>query len=383
MTKIKDRVEAIKMVDLNAQYFKIKAEVDYAIQNVINNTAFIKGPDVKLFEEGLGIYLGEDISVIGCGNGTDALQIAMMALELQPGDEVITSNFSFIATVETIQLLGLTPVLVDIDPDTFNIDVKALEKAVSNKTKAIIPVHLFGQCANMEAIMSISEEHHIKIIEDNAQALGASYTFSNGKTQKAGTIGHIGTTSFFPSKNLGAFGDGGALITRDPDLAIRIREIINHGSNVKYYHDRLGVNSRLDTLQAAILRVKLKYLNNYHQARQDAARFYDQAFDGIESINIPFRDPKSTHIFHLYTLRLSGTNRDGMQAYLKSQGIPSTIYYPVPMHLQKAFAYLGYKKGDLPVTEQTCSQVLSIPMHTEMDKKQLSYITDAIINYPG
>ncbi len=373
--------ESIRMVDLNTQYYNIKPEIDQAIQNVIDSSAFIKGPDVKLFESELAEYLGQGVSIIGCANGTDALQIALMALGLKPGDEVITTNFSFIATVETIELLKLKPVLVDIDPDTFNIDVTALASALSPKTKAIIPVHLFGQCANMEAICSFAESHQIKIIEDTAQALGAQYSFKDLSKQSAGTIGHIGTTSFFPSKNLGAFGDGGALLTCDQDLANRIREITNHGSNVKYYHERLGVNSRLDTLQAAILRVKLRYLDKYAEARQKAAAFYDKALGNNHRIAIPFRSNDTTHIFHQYTIKLVNINRDHFRSYLKSNGVPSMIYYPVPMHLQKAFSYLGYKQGDFPITEQVCDQVISIPMHTELDEPQLNYITDVINKY--
>ncbi len=379
MTKLV--TDSIKMVDLESQYLKIKVEIDRAIQNVIDTTSFIKGSDVRQFETELEEYLGRGVSVIGCANGTDALQIALMALDLQPGDEVITTNFSFIATVETIELLKLKPVLVDIEPDTFNIDVEALLKVLSPRTKAIIPVHLFGQCANMESIKAVAESKQIKVIEDTAQALGASYTLDDGTRLSAGTIGQIGTTSFFPSKNLGAFGDGGALLTRDPDLANRIREITNHGSNVKYYHERLGVNSRLDTLQAAILRVKLRYLDQYHQARNFAASYYDKALKENKRLIIPQRTNKSTHIFHQYTLKLIDMDREQFRSYLSSKGIPSMVYYPVPMHLQKAFSYLGYQHGDFPVTEKICNQVVSIPMHTELDENQLRYITDVINDY--
>ena len=379
MTKIV--AQEIMMVDLKTQYKKIKTEIDQAIQRVIDTCSFIKGDDVKQFELELADYLGGDVSVIGCANGTDALQIALMALDLQPGDEVITTNFSFIATVETMDLLKLKPVLLDIEPDTFNIDTNALSEALTSKTKAIIPVHLFGQCANMEFIRSFAEQNDLKLIEDAAQSIGSTYTFDNGLTQYAGTIGQVGTTSFFPSKNLGAFGDGGALITGDLKLAQRIREITNHGSNTKYFHDRLGVNSRLDTLQAAILRVKLKYLNQYNRARQEAADFYDQALKGNNNISTPHRSRKSTHIFHQYTLKLKNIDRDQFRSYLKSKGIPSMVYYPVPMHLQNAFAYLGYKQGDFPVTENICKQVISIPMHTELSESQLVYITDVINKY--
>ena len=363
----------IHMVDLHGQYQRIKNEVDAAIQQVIDSSVFIKGPAVSDFENALANHLEAD-SAIGCANGTDALQIALMALDLKPGDEIITTTFSFIATVETIALLGLKPVLVDIDPMTFNIDTALLEKAISPATKAIIPVHLFGQCADMETIMKIASKHDLNVIEDSAQAVGAEYYFNDNRTQKAGTIGDVGCTSFFPSKNLGAYGDGGALYTNNPSLAKRIRSIINHGSEVKYYHTHLGVNSRLDTIQAAILKVKLKYLNQYTEARQQAAAYYDLVLGKLDGIKIPYRDPKSSHVFHQYTICIDPTYRDEIQQALKYRGIPSMVYYPVPMHLQQAFDNLGYSEGDFPVAEKLCKSVLSLPMHTELTMEQQDFI---------
>lgn len=370
--------EKIKMVDLNGQYLKIKDQIDEAIQKVIDKSIFIKGPDVHDFEESLSDFLQTEY-VIGCGNGTDALQIALMAMDLVPGDEVITTTFSFIATVETIALLGLKPVLVDVDPRTFNVDIEAVKKAITPATRAIIPVHLYGQCSDMDSLMAIAKENQLYIIEDNAQALGASYTFRNGETHKAGTMGHIGTSSFFPSKNLGAYGDGGALFTDDKKLADKIRAIINHGTTVKYYHERLGVNSRLDTIQAAILKVKLAYLASYILARQKVADFYDHAFKGISGLTVPSRNPQSDHIFHQYTIKLSEASRDRIKIQLAEAGIPSMVYYPVPMHLQKAFTYLGHKNGDFPVSENLCARVLSLPMHTELTENQLTHITQTLI----
>jgi len=367
----------IQMVDLKSQYLKIKPEIDEAIQQVINSSVFIKGPQVTSFEKALANQIEVD-HVIGCANGTDALQIAMMALDLKPGDEVITTTFSFIATVETIGLLGLKPILVDVDPNTFNIDASALEEVITPATKAIIPVHLFGQCADMEPIMHFAEEHDLYVIEDTAQAISAEYIFSGGQTRKAGSIGHIGCTSFFPSKNLGAYGDGGALFTNDSILAHKLRSIINHGSEVKYYHTRLGVNSRLDTLQAAILGVKLKYLNDYSLARKQAADYYDQIIKGIDEISIPYRDPKSSHVFHQYTLTVNPRYRDELKSALTAKGIPSMVYYPVPMHLQEAFTNLGYQEGDFPVAERLCKSVLSLPMHTELTRDQQDYIAENI-----
>jgi len=365
------------MVDLHGQYLKIKAEVDAAIQGVIQRTAFIKGPELHAFQEELAAYLHIP-HVVACGNGTDALQVAMMALELEPGDEVITTPFTFIATVEVIRLLGLRPVFVDVCPESFNLDPEEVEKAISQKTRAIVPVHLFGQCAHMEALMKLALEHELFIIEDSAQALGADYYFSDGSCQKAGTIGHIGTTSFFPSKNLGAFGDGGALFTPDEKLAQRLASLVNHGMSRRYYYDHIGVNSRLDTLQAAILQIKLKHLDEYHRARQQAASFYDEHLQGISALAVPHRLSHSSHIFHQYTLKVLDGQRDGLSAWLQENNIPSMIYYPVPLHLQKAYQDLDYREGDLPVSEELCSQVLSLPMHTELEQEQLEYIVEQI-----
>ncbi len=370
----------IRMVDLHSQYLNIKDEVDKAMSDVIEATAFIKGPQVKTFQKNLEKYLNVG-HVIGCGNGTDALQVAMMALGLKPGDEVITSNFTFIATVEVIALLGLKPVLVDVLPDTFNIDPEAIEKAITDKTKAIVPVHIFGQCADMEAIMKIAKDNNLFVIEDNAQAIGADYTFSNGEVKKAGTIGDLGTTSFFPSKNLGCFGDGGAVTTNNPKLAEKVTSIVNHGMKIRYYHDRVGVNSRLDTLQAAILDVKLKYLDKYGRARQKVADYYDQKFGAHPKLMIPKRNPNSTHIFHQYTLVSKDFDRKALQTHLKEKGIPMMIYYPVPLHLQKAYTDSRYSAGDFPVTEQLCETVFSLPMHTELDDEQLEYITNSVLKF--
>lgn len=368
------------MVDLKSQYIKIKPEIDSAIQEVIDNTEFINGGKVKSFQQNLEKYLGVK-HAIPCANGTDALQIAIMALGLKPGDEIITSNFTFIATVEVIALLGLTPVLADVDPDTFLMTPQEIEKRITPKTKAIVPVHLFGQCCDMEAIMKIARAHNLYVIEDNAQAIGANFTFSDGKSLKAGCIGDIGCTSFFPSKNLGCFGDGGAIFTNNDELAALMRSVSNHGMKVRYYYDHVGINSRLDTLQAAILDVKLKYLDEYSQARQKAAAFYDKALGNNPKIQIPKRVTNSTHIFHQYTIRLNGIDRDKLKNYLQEKGIPSMVYYPVPLHTQNAYKHLGYKDGDFPVTESLCKTVLSLPMHTEMDEDQLSYITQAILEF--
>jgi dTDP-4-amino-4,6-dideoxygalactose transaminase len=367
----------IQMVDLKSQYLKIKQEIDAAISNVIDTTAFIKGPDVAAFQADLQKYL-EVKHVIACGNGTDALQIALMALGLKPGDEVITADFTFAATVEVIGLLSLTPVFVDVDRDTFNINVEAIKKAITPKTKAIIPVHLFGQTANMEAIMKIANEHNLFVIEDTAQAIGANYTFSDGTVKKAGTIGHIGTTSFFPSKNLGCYGDGGALFTNDTELANRLAAIINHGMYERYYHDEIGVNSRLDTIQAAILKVKLPYLDSYCAARLKAAQFYNKAFESIQQIETPITDKQSTHVFHQYTLKLKGVDRKKLQEHLQAKGIPSMVYYPVPLHQQKAYLRPEFDDKNYPVTLDLCKSVISLPMHTELDENQLKYITESV-----
>ena len=368
------------MVDLQTQYEKIKPEVDAAIQKVLENAAFINGPEVKSFQAELEKYLNVKM-VIPCANGTDALQVAMMALGLKPGDEVITADFTYVATAEVIGLLGLTPVLVDVQPGTFDIDVKAIEKAITPKTKAIVPVHLFGQCADMEAIMALAKKYNLSVIEDTAQAIGAQYTFADGTSKKAGTIGTVGCTSFFPSKNLGCFGDGGAIFTNDEELGKRIRMIANHGQSVQYVHDAIGVNSRLDSIQAAVLRVKLKHLDEYAAARQMAAAYYDKAFSGNASLTTPARMKNSTHVFHQYTLVLNGVDREKLRAHLAAKEVPCNVYYPIPLHLQKAFASPRYKAGDFPVTEKLCATVLSLPIHTEMDEDMLKYIADSVLEF--
>lgn len=370
-------MKKIEMVDLRTQYERLKADIDSAISDVISSTAFIKGPDVRLFEEELQGYLGVR-NVIACANGTDALQIAMMALGLRPGDEVITTNFTFIATVEVIELLGLKLVLVDPDPLTFNISPEAIEKAITPRTRAIVPVHLFGQCADMEPLMNLARRHGIHVIEDAAQATGAEYRFSDGTVKKAGSMGIIGCTSFFPSKNLGCYGDGGALFTDDDGLAELIRSITNHGMKVRYYHDTIGVNSRLDTIQAAILRIKLRHLDAFNEARQKAAAHYDRELSQVPGIAIPVRAANSSHIFHQYTLRVEGGERNRLRECLENEGVPSMIYYPVPLHMQKAYAHLGYRTEDFPVTSGLTGEVLSLPIHTELDDEQLTYITGCI-----
>ena len=368
----------IPMVDLKTQYHHVKSEIDRAILDVVENTAFINGPAVKDFQTALEKYM-QVKHVVNCANGTDALQIAMMALDLKPGDEVITTSFTFVATVEVIALLQLTPVLVDALPGTYNIDPIALEKAITPKTKAIVPVHLFGQCADMESIMKIANKHNLYVIEDNCQAIGAYYTFSDGTRKQAGTMGHIGTTSFFPSKNLGCYGDGGAMFTNDDTLAEKLRMIANHGMKVRYYHDSIGVNSRLDTIQAAVLNIKLKHLDTYIANRQRAAAYYDKAFANHPNITIPVRDPKSTHVFHQYTLVLNNVDRVALQAKLQERGIASMVYYPVPMHMQKAYTDPRYKEGDFPVTEDLSRNVMSLPMHTELTDEQLAYVVNGVI----
>ena len=365
------------MVDLHGQYLKIKQEVNNAIQNVIDSSAFIRGEEVRAFQAELSEYL--DVKqVIACGNGTDALQVSLMALELQPGDEVITTPFTFIATVEVIRLLGLKPVFVDVRSDTFNLDPELLEQALTNRIRAIIPVNLFGQCADLGAIMEFARINGLYVIEDNAQALGADFLPADGMKQKAGTIGHLGTCSFFPSKSLGAFGDGGAVITNDDSFGKMAGSLVNHGMLKRYYYDHVGVNSRLDTLQAAILRVKLKHLDEYHRARQEAAAWYDSTLTGIDGLQVPVRSPFSTHIYHQYTLQVHPSKRDTLKQWLQEKGIPSQVYYPLPLHLQRAYRDLGYREGDLPVSENLCSSVLSLPMHTELEKTQLEYISDQI-----
>lgn len=380
MTTDQKTTPKIQMVDLKTQYEKIKTEVDAAIQQVIENTAFINGPEVKSFQIELEKYLGVK-HVIPCANGTDALQIAMMALGLKAGDEVITADFTYVATAEVIALLGLTPVLVDVYPDTFDINVEAIEKAITPKTKAIVPVHLFGQCANMEAIMNLAKKHNLHVIEDTAQAIGADFTFSNGSVKKAGTIGTVGCTSFFPSKNLGCYGDGGAMYTNDDDLAAKIRMIANHGQSVQYVHDSIGVNSRLDSIQAAILRIKLRHLDEYAAARNKVAAYYDKAFANHPKLKTPARVKHSTHVFHQYTLQLNGVDRNELRTFLSENGVPAMIYYPIPLHLQKAYTDARYKAGDFPVTEQLCASVISLPMHTELKEETLSYITSKVLAF--
>lgn len=370
----------IQMVDLKTQYDKIRSEIDNAIFSVINSTTFIKGPEVKFFEEELQSYLGVK-HVISCANGTDALQITMMSLGLKPGDEVITTDFTFIATVEAVALLGLKPVIVDPDPGNFNISAKQIQKAITPHTRAVVPVHLFGQCADMEGIMELARIHNLLIIEDAAQATGTDFYFTGGEIKKAGTIGNAGTTSFFPSKNLGCYGDGGAVYTNDDDLAKKIRSIANHGMKVRYHYDDIGINSRLDTLQAAILRIKLKYLDRYNNARKAVADFYDEAFAGCRDIVVPVREKYSSHIFHQYTVRIKNGLRDDLKKYLEENKIPSMIYYPGPLHMQEAYLHLGYKESDFPVTNALCKEVLSLPVHTEMEQDQLEYITSKILNF--
>lgn len=373
---------SIQMCDLKGQYQKIKNEIDSSIQEVIDSTAFIKGKEVGFFQDELAKYLGVK-HVISCANGTDALQIALMTLGLKPGDEVITPDFTFIATVEVVALLGMVPVIVDVDPNTFTIDPTLLEKAITPKTKAIIPVHLFGQCANMDEIMAIANKYNIFVIEDVAQATGADYFHSNGKSSKAGAIGHIGTTSFFPSKNLGCYGDGGALFTNDDAIAEEIKSISNHGMKVRYYHDKIGVNSRLDTIQAAILRVKLKYLNEYNSNRIKAADYYDKQFGNCKHLTTPKRASWSSHIFHQYTLQLVDGNRAELIKHLSEKGIPAMIYYPVALHAQKAFEMyqVNAANKNFPVSDRLCESVFSIPMHTELTEEVQKYICDTILNY--
>jgi dTDP-4-amino-4,6-dideoxygalactose transaminase len=368
------------MVDLKTQYDKIKPEVDSAIHEVLDTTSFINGPAVQRFQKNLEQYLGVK-NVIPCANGTDALQVSMMALDLKPGDEVITVSFTFVATVEVIALLKLTPILVDVEPGTFNMDIEALRKAITPKTKAIVPVHLFGQCANMEEIMEIAKEHNLYVIEDNCQAIGSDYTFSDGSKKKSGTIGHIGTTSFFPSKNLGCYGDGGAIFTDDDALATRIRYIVNHGMYVRYYHDEIGVNSRLDSIQAAILDIKLKHLDEYAAARQKAAFSYNKAFANNPHIQVPVQSDRSTHVYHQYTLVTKNIDRDKLLEHLQAKNIPCAVYYPVPMHMQKAYLDPRYKEGDLPVTEELSRRVISLPMHTELDEEQVAFIAGAVLEF--
>jgi dTDP-4-amino-4,6-dideoxygalactose transaminase len=369
----------IQMVDLKSQYQKIKPEVDQGIFEVLDSCAFINGPAVKRFQEKLEKYLGVK-HVIPCANGTDALQIALMALGLKPGDEVITTTFTFVATVEVIALLGLTPILVDCMPDTFNMDLNALEKAITPKTKAIIPVHLFGQSCDMEVIMNLAKKHNLFVVEDACQSIGADFIYSDGRRQKTGTIGDIGCTSFFPSKNLGCYGDGGAMFTNDDTLADKLRVIANHGMKVRYYHDEIGVNSRLDSIQAVVLDAKLKHLDEYNANRAKAAAFYSSAFAKSDKLTVPAFEKKSTHVWHQYTLQLhESVNRDELIKHLTDKGIPAMIYYPVPLHQQKAYRDKRYKDGDFPISEQLAKTVMSLPMHSELDNEQLEYITNAVL----
>jgi len=372
-------MKKIQMVDLQSQYYKIKNDVDNAVLNVMDSAAFINGPEVKSFQNELETYL--DVKhVIPCANGTDALQIALMGLDLQEGDEVITADFTFAATVEVIHLLKLKSVLVDVDYDTFTISTEQIRKAITPKTKAIIPVHIFGQCANMEEILKIAEEHNLFVIEDNAQAIGSQFTFSDGTVRFAGTMSTVGTTSFFPSKNLGCYGDGGAIFTNNDELAHRLRGIVNHGMYERYYHDEVGVNSRLDSVQAAILRKKLPNLDSYNDARRKAADYYDEAFAGNEHILTPKRAEYSTHVFHQYTLRILNGKRNELQKFLTEKEVPAMIYYPVALRKQKAY-FQESNDADFVNTDKLLDQVISLPMHTELDEEQLKYITDAVLEF--
>ena len=373
-------MKGLQMVDLQTQYQQIKPEIDAAISRVLQKGVFIGGEEVQAFATELGQFLGAE-HVIPCANGTDALQIALMALGLQPGDEVITPSFTYIATTEVIALLGLTPVFVEVDPDTFCIDPTAIEAAITPRTKAIVPVHLYGQAANMEAIMQLAHKHQLFVVEDNAQAIGALYTFADGAQAQTGTIGHIGCTSFFPSKNLGCYGDGGALYTQDAQLAEKIRMIANHGQKVKYVHEVVGCNSRLDALQAAVLRVKLQKLNSYIAARQTVAAAYDAAFQNIASLSIPARNSNSTHVFHQYTLKVHSGQREALQQHLQALGVPTMIYYPIPAHKQHMFAQFGVSNLSLPVSEVLCTEVLSLPIHTEMLPEQQQYIIESVLSF--
>ena len=373
-------MKKIVMSDLKAQYEKIRPEVDSAIKSVLESTAFINGPEVGLFEEELREYM--DVKhVVSCANGTDALRLALMALGLNAGDEVITSNFTFIATVESIAMQGLKPVLIDPDPVSYNMTVEGIEKALTPKTKAIMPVHLFGQCCEMEEIMKLAEKHNLYVIEDCAQATGTDFLFSDKSVKKVGAIGHIGATSFFPSKNLGCYGDGGALYTNDDNLAKKLRSIANHGMKERYYYDDIGVNSRLDTIQAAILRVKLKYHDKFNNARRDAADYYDKALSACTYIETPERTPFSTHIFNQYTIKVKDEKRDELKKFLASKDIPSMVYYPSPLHTQDAYKYLGYGENNFPVTASLCKQVLSLPIHPDIEQEQLEYITSAVLDF--
>jgi len=371
-------MEKIQMVDLQGQYANLKDEMDAALREVISSARFVRGPEVTAFEEELASYTGAS-HVVSCASGTDALQLALMALGLQPGDEVITVPFTFVSTVEVIALLGLKPVFVDVRPDTFCMDVTQVESAITPRTKAIIPVHLFGQCVDMEPLMDIAKRYSLYVVEDACQAIGAQVRFSDGCVPKAGTMGHIGCTSFFPSKNLGCYGDGGALFTQDDELAQRLRLMANHGMRERYHYECVGLNSRLDTLQAAVLRVKLRHLDEYTAARRAAADMYTTALADFPHCITPVVAPHSTHVFHQYTLKLKNTDRHHLQERLSAQGIPTAVYYPVPLHLQKAYAGLGYHPGDFPVSESLAQSVLSLPMHTELTPEQIQYIVNTLI----
>ncbi len=369
----------LQMVDLKGQYQKLKDEIDASIHACLDSTAFINGAQVKSFQKNLEAYLGVR-HVIPCANGTDALQIAMMALGLEVGDEVIVPAFTYVATAEVIALLHLKPIMVDVDPDTFNITANIIEGAITERTKAIVPVHLFGQSCDMETIMAVAKKHNLYVIEDTAQAIGADYTFSNGQKAKAGTIGHIGCTSFFPSKNLGCYGDGGAIMTNDDDLAAKIRMMANHGQSRQYYHDTVGVNSRLDSIQAGILDVKLCHLDEYSAARQAAAAYYDAAFSKTDGLVIPGRQHNSTHVFHQYTLRVKSGQRNALRAHLTEGGVSAMIYYPIPLYKQKAYSHY-WSHDELAVTEALCEEVISLPIHTELTKEILAYITQTVASF--
>ena len=374
-------MKKIQMVDLQGQYEPLKAQIQASFAEVLDSAAFINGPQLQAFQKELETYL-QVKHVIPCANGTDALQIAMMGLGLKRGDEVITADFTFAATVEVIALLGLTPVLVDVDKDTFNINIEAIRKAITPKTKAIVPVHLYGRPANMEAIMQIAKEYNLYVIEDNAQAIGADFTWSDGRKQKVGTIGHVGATSFFPSKNLGCYGDGGAIFTNDDELAHILRGIVNHGMYIRYHHDVVGVNSRLDSLQACVLRAKLPHLDSYNQKRREAARLYTEGLQGNPNIITPeIPQGDTSHVFHQYTIRILGGKRDALAEHLTKHGVPFGIYYPIPLHKQKAYEDSRYREVDFPATNELVQEVISLPMHTELDKEQINFITKLITDF--
>ena len=374
-------MKKIQMVDLQGQYEPLKAQIQASFAEVLDSAAFINGPQVQAFQKELETYL-QVKHVIPCANGTDALQIAMMGLGLKRGDEVITADFTFAATVEVIALLGLTPVLVDVDKDTFNINIEAIRKAITPKTKAIVPVHLYGRPANMEAIMQIAKEYNLYVIEDNAQAIGADFTWSDGRKQKVGTIGHVGATSFFPSKNLGCYGDGGAIFTNDDELAHILRGIVNHGMYIRYHHDVVGVNSRLDSLQACVLRAKLPHLDSYNQKRREAARLYTEGLQGNPNIITPeIPQGDTSHVFHQYTIRILGGKRDALAEHLTKHGVPFGIYYPIPLHKQKSYEDSRYREADFPATNELVQEVISLPMHTELDKEQINFIAKLITDF--